>query len=260
MEADVDAAVVVEGVAGVGPAGVGAKRALQAPRVVAVPEVVVALRVGAELGVVTVRGEGKGGAALPAAHHLRAQQLFLGCTDGGRAQVLAVGRDPGVQLAEHHVGAVAAQVRWRRHRRQLARLVGVAQDDLAGLDRLFARVGRRPAAALDAGLADPVLEPERGAPGRQLVAVLAPDQLDAWELLVRTRAPFDDRHLVTPASGERAATATWTCGVPRGCSQTGRSGRRLRGLRRGPPSLPGTRERSCPGTPGARPVPSGPGR
>ena len=49
VQADVDAAVVVEGVPGVGSAGVGARRALQAARVVAVPEVVVALRVGAEL-------------------------------------------------------------------------------------------------------------------------------------------------------------------------------------------------------------------
>ena len=43
---------------------------------------------------------------------------------------------------------------------------------------------RRPAAALDRRLADAVLEAERRAAGRELVAVLAPDQLDAGELRV----------------------------------------------------------------------------
>ena len=49
------------------------------------------------------------------------------------------------------------------------------------------------AAALDRRLADPVLEAERRPPGRQLVAVLPPDQLDARQLLVGPACPLDDR-------------------------------------------------------------------
>src|SRR5215216_7688813 len=70
------------------------------------------------------------------------------------------------------------------HRRQLARLVGVSEDDLARLEAALLRVGGGPAAALDRRLADPVLEAEGCPPGRKLVAVLPPDQLDAGELLV----------------------------------------------------------------------------
>ena len=56
VQAHVDAALVVERVPRVGPAGVRAGRALEAAQVVGVAEVVVAGRVGAELGVVPVRG------------------------------------------------------------------------------------------------------------------------------------------------------------------------------------------------------------
>ena len=59
VQAHVDAAVVVERVARVRPARVGAGRALEAARVVAVEEVVVALRVGAELGVVAGPGRAR---------------------------------------------------------------------------------------------------------------------------------------------------------------------------------------------------------
>src|SRR3712207_1855502 len=73
---------------------------------------------------------------------------------------------------------------FRSHGRQLARLVGVPEDDLAGFERLLLRIGGRRAAPLHRRLADAVLEAEGRAPRRELVAVLAPDQRDAGELLM----------------------------------------------------------------------------
>jgi hypothetical protein len=57
VQADVDAAVVVEGVTGVGPARMRADRALEAAWIVRVPEVVVTPSVGTQLRVVVVGGE-----------------------------------------------------------------------------------------------------------------------------------------------------------------------------------------------------------
>ena len=167
--------------------------------IVAVEEVVVPLRVAAELRVVALRGERERGAALPAPDHLRAEQCLLLTVRGLRAEVLPVGRHLRVQLAEDDVGAVSAEHVRGRHRRQLAGLVGVAEDDLAGLERPLLRVRRRPAAAFDRGLADPVLEAERGPPGRELVAVLTPDHLDA------VRAPAWARRAFSATASRRAS-------------------------------------------------------
>ena len=193
VQAHVDAAFVIERIARIRAPGVRAGRALEATRIVAVEEVVVALRVGAELGIVALRGERQRRPALPASDHLRAEQRLLLAGRCLRVQVLPVGRDAGVQLAEHDVGAVAAEHLGCRHRRQLARLVGVAEDDLAGLDRPLLRVGWRNPAAFDRRLTDAVLETERGASGRELVAVLTPDHLDARQLLVRLPRPLGER-------------------------------------------------------------------
>jgi hypothetical protein len=46
--------------------------------------------------------------------------------------------------------------------------------------------------SLDRRLADPVLEAELGAPGRELVAVLAPDHLDARTVLVGAACLLND--------------------------------------------------------------------
>ena len=104
-------------VARVHPPGVRAERALEAARVVAVQEGVVALRVGAQLGVVALGGQRQRRAAAPAPDELGGQQLLLGRAGGALAQVLPEGRHPRVQLAEDHVGAVAAQHLGLRHRR-----------------------------------------------------------------------------------------------------------------------------------------------
>ena len=144
-------------------------------------------------GIVALGGERQGRPALPASDHLRAQQRLLFAARCLRVQVLPVGRDPRVQLAEDDVGAVAAEHLGGRHRRQLSRLVRVAEDDLAGLDRPLLRVGGRNPASFDRGLANAVLEAEGGASGRELVAVLAPDHLDAGQLLVRVPCPLGER-------------------------------------------------------------------
>ena len=119
VEANVDASLVVERVARVGPTRVRAGRALEATQIVPVAEVVVALRVGAERGVVLLRGQRERRAALPAPDHLGAEQRLLLAARGSRAEVLPVGGDARVQLPEDDVGAVAAEHLRGRHRRQL---------------------------------------------------------------------------------------------------------------------------------------------
>src|SRR5215211_5789535 len=191
MQADVDASLVVERVSRVGAPRVRASRAPEAAQIVVVVEVVVARRIRTELGIVVVRGERQGRATLPASDHLGAQQRLLLPAGGSFAEVASVGRDAGVQLPEHDVGAVAAEQLRGRHRRQTARLVGIAEDELAGLDRSLPGVGAWDPAALHRLLADPVLEAEGGAPRGKLVAVLAPDHLHPGQLLVGAAGPLD---------------------------------------------------------------------
>ena len=193
VQADVDAAFVVERVARVRATGVRAGRAPEAAQVVVVVEVVVARRIRTELGIVPFRGQRERRAALPTSDHLGAQQRLLLPARGAFAEVPPVGRDAGVQLPEHDVGTVAAEQHGGRHRRQAARLVGIAEDELAGLDRSLPGVGAGDPAALHRRLADPVLEAEGGAPRRELVAVLAPDHLHPGQLLVGAACPLGHR-------------------------------------------------------------------
>ena len=171
------------GVARVGPTGVGPERALEPPSVVGgVEKGVVPRRIDPELGVVALRGEHQRRAARPAPHQLGREQLLFLVASGLSTEVLAVFRDPGLELAEDDVAAVATEHLGLGHRWQPAALVRVAQDELARFERFLARIGARVAAALDGRVADAVLESERGSLGRQHVGVLAPDRLDAGNL------------------------------------------------------------------------------
>ena len=161
------------------------------------------MRVATEVRIVAVRGEGEGRAALPAPDHLRAEPRLLLAARRLRPEVLPVGRHPRVQLPEHDVGAVPAEHLRGRHRRQRARLVGVAEDDLARLERPLLRVRGGSAAPLDRGLADPVLEAEGRPPALELVAVLAPDHLDARELRMRAARLLDHGLQPLAVRGER---------------------------------------------------------
>src|SRR5829696_5336801 len=70
VQADVDTPLGVERVPRVGPSGMRPGRTLEAAKVVAVEEVIMAASVRAELGIVPLRGEDQRSAALPAADHL----------------------------------------------------------------------------------------------------------------------------------------------------------------------------------------------
>src|SRR5215212_9696605 len=104
VQPDVDAAVLVHGVARVGAPVVCAHRALEPAWVIGEEEVVVAPGVGTELGVVAVRCEGEGSPALPAPDHLRAEELLLLTVHCPLAQVAPVGRHLGVQLPKDDIG------------------------------------------------------------------------------------------------------------------------------------------------------------
>ena len=82
-----------------------------------------------------------------------------------------------MKLSKDHVSAVAAEDLWGRHGREGPGFVGVTEDELARLYRTLVWVRPRDPGRFYGRLADPVLEPERSAAGRELVAVLAPDRL-----------------------------------------------------------------------------------
>src|SRR5262249_19098732 len=136
---------------------------------------VVALRIGPQFWVVALGSESKRRAAAPAPDELGGQQLLVLWAGSALAQILAEGRHARVQLAHDHVRAVAPQHRGLRHRPQVAGLILVAQDELAGFERRLVRVGARDAAALDGGLADAILETKRLALVGQRVDILAPE-------------------------------------------------------------------------------------
>src|SRR5215217_7300701 len=77
VEADVDASLLIERVPRVGAPRVRTGRALEAAQIVVVVEAVVACRIRPELGIVVVRGERQGRAALPASDRLGAQPRLL---------------------------------------------------------------------------------------------------------------------------------------------------------------------------------------
>src|SRR4051794_18291495 len=82
VEADIDAAIVVEGVSRVRATRMGADRTLKAAWILGVPEVVVASNVLAKSGVVTVRGKRERCSTLPSPNHLRAEERLVGTVGG----------------------------------------------------------------------------------------------------------------------------------------------------------------------------------
>ena len=105
-------------VARIGTTDVRARRRAVPDRVVTVVELVVAARIGAELGIVVQRTARQGGTAAPAAHHLRRDQLLVVTVARVVAQVAAKCGHTLMQLAERDIGAVAPQhlgLRQRRH-------------------------------------------------------------------------------------------------------------------------------------------------
>ena len=149
--------------------------------VVAVLEVVDLRRVAGDRGVRSVRRADERGPIGPAADQ-PGRRVLLGAAElrrrgGGK------GSEPGHvlgQLAEHEVGAVAAQ-RFARRGRQAAVAVGIAEDELADPKGTWTTTARpaRPIGAIvanpgDGGLPEAVGEPEVLAhPGELRAALLA---------------------------------------------------------------------------------------
>ena len=243
-------------IAGVHPPHVRADRALEALRVVAEHEGVVAVRVGAQLGVVLVRSQRQRRPARPAPDDLGAQPLLLGGVLGVLMQVLAEGGRARVQLAEDRVGAVAAQHLRLRDGGHGVGLVLVAQDELARLERLFVRVGAGNAAARDGRMADAVGEAERVAQVRRHVHVLLPDGHDAGQI-AQGVAGMVERGLQVVIGLREADHHEMDVRRTRAVSPSAleRSPPRPPGGPRGRPCPAGTRARSWPASP---PAPRGP--
>ena len=132
--------------------------------------------------IVLVRGQCQRRTTGPAPDDLGGQPLLLGAVLGVLAQVLAEGGYARVQLAEDCIGAVAAQHLGLRYGGDVVGLVLVAQDELAGLERHFVRVGAGNAATLDGRMGDAIRETERVAQVSRDVHVLLPDGHDAGQI------------------------------------------------------------------------------
>ena len=128
-------------VAGVHPSDMRADRGLEAMRVVAEHEGVVAFWVGPKFGIVLLWSQCQRRPAAPAPNDLGGQPLLLGAVLGVLAQILAEGGYARVQLAEDRVGAVAAQHLGLRDWGDVVELILVPQDELTGLERRFVRIG-----------------------------------------------------------------------------------------------------------------------
>src|SRR5262249_30646401 len=107
-----------------------------------------------------VRGERERRAALPAPDHFGAEQRLLLAVCGLGTEVPAVRRHPRVQLSKDKVGAVSAEHLGRWHGREASRLIWIAENELARLNRSLSWVRAGDAAPLHRRLADPVLEAE----------------------------------------------------------------------------------------------------
>src|SRR5262249_15905094 len=141
------------------------ERTFQSFHVIRIGERVVANQVGSELRLVTVRRKRQGGAAAPAAHHLRGDQpLFLRRRPLAAQVTPKTGNIP-VELSKRHKGPVRTQVHGNRGVRGLPELVGIAENELAGLDRRVT-AGMCWAASLDMRIVQSVLEAEWVAPVR----------------------------------------------------------------------------------------------
>lgn len=191
------------GVTGVGTADVAASGRLESRRIVAlVQEGVTSVRVGAEGGVVGLRGQRQGSAAAPASHDLCGDQFFVLGAGGVVLQVAAELGDVLVELAEDRVAAVASQ-HGRLGGLDTADLVRVAEDELTGLQGYFQLVGPGYAAAFDGRMADPVAIAEVLGLGGQRIAVLPPYRSHAGEPVVGGTGPVDGRFQVGGVGRDR---------------------------------------------------------
>ena len=135
MQTNVDAHLVVERVSRVCTPRVCAGWAFETAEIVGVAEIVVAVRIRAERGIVALGRQRERCATRPASNHLRREHCLLFAVRGFGSEVLPVRRNPRVQLSEHEVGAVPTEHFGGRHRREASRLVWIAENELPCLDR-----------------------------------------------------------------------------------------------------------------------------
>ena len=122
--------------------------------------VVIAHGISTQLGVVALRGQHQRGAAAPAAHELRGEQLLsFGCV-GVLAQVVAERADVLLKPPVGHVAAVARQHLGLRQISGRPVFVGIAQDELAGFQRRSRARRRLLTGSLHHRLRQPVSEAE----------------------------------------------------------------------------------------------------
>ena len=122
-------------------------------------EVVVAHGVRTQFRIVVIGGQNEGGTAAPAAHELRREQFLIIRRVGVLVQIVAEQSNVLLQSPVGHVASIAAQDFWLR---QIGRpvLVGIAEDELARLQRRARPRRRHFTRALDHRLRQPVAEPE----------------------------------------------------------------------------------------------------
>src|SRR5215510_14010557 len=184
--------LVLQRVARIDTTDVRAEGALQSLHVLRIGEFVVANEITPERRIVAVWTEHQGSAAAPAAHHFCGDQLLLLWRGGVVSQVATKRGNVHVKLANRHEGPVLAQLLWNRRRGNLAALVGITHDELAGLDGRFAPRPNGRTTALDVRVVQSVLEAERIASFRQFAELHAVYDGDLRQVLMRAARELED--------------------------------------------------------------------
>ena len=158
-------------------------------------------------------------AAAPAPHQLRREQLPLLLGLGVLVQEAIERPDARLVLAQPDERAVASQHVGPRHRKRHAGLAGIAEDELAGLDRRSLAGQGIDAAALDGGLADRILVAQRVEVARLGAEVLRHQHGEAGKSLVllSRQSPWSGATL--DSESLKTLTPMWMSPLPNGASQ-----------------------------------------
>src|SRR3954451_6804295 len=97
-------------------------------------EVVIALVISSECGIVLLGCQNERGSAAPASHQLRRDQLLaLGCWATMLAKKVAKSADMLLQSAIGHKGAISGENFWLRQRHHLAAFIRMSENEFTRL-------------------------------------------------------------------------------------------------------------------------------
>src|SRR5215217_3671906 len=120
-------------------------------------EVVIALVISSECGIVLLGRQNERSSAAPASHQLRCDQLLaFGGWSTMLAKKVAKSADMLLQSAIGHEGAISGENFWLRQRHHLAALILIPENEFTRLDRRSGAGRRLYSASCDLGFGEPI--------------------------------------------------------------------------------------------------------